>query len=111
MMLAAWNFHRTRFVLAWSLTGCAATLVLFGLFVPAAAKRFHKYWMHLAAVLGFVNSRIILTVFYFLVIAPFGTIVRLLGQDPLLRRGKPRESYWKDRPASRQVRTGFERAY
>jgi len=43
--------------------------------------------MRLAHVLGWVNSRVLLTALFFLVLTPMGLVLRLAGRDPLrLRR-------------------------
>ena len=45
-------------------------------------RKLWSQWMILARKIGQFQSRIILTFFYFLVVAPFGLAVRLLS-DPL----------------------------
>jgi hypothetical protein len=108
--LAAWAGVRERSVLALALGGAAAA-VLIGSAIPAAARRFHRSWMTLAGVLGYVNSRIILSLLYFVVLFPIGFIVRLTGYDPLGRRGSPSRSYWHRRAATRQTHEGYERSF
>jgi hypothetical protein len=60
-------------------------LVVPGLVAPAALGPVQRVWMGAAALLGEVNSRIILTVFFYLVIAPVGFVLRHLVRDPLDR--------------------------
>lgn len=110
--LAAWNlFYRHRLHWAEVLGGVAAALLVVGLFLPSWAGRFDRAWMRLARALGYVNSRVLLTTVYYLVITPFGLIMRLLGRDPLRRRDSGRDSYWIRRPTSRQTKEGFERSF
>ncbi len=53
-----------------------------------------KYWMKFAYGVAWVNTRIILTIVYLIVFAPFALIMRLLRTDHLrLRKGDLR-SYW-----------------
>ena len=48
--------------------------------------------------IGWAISMILLTAFYFLLLAPLGLLFRLLGRDPLCRRFDPdAKSYWLDR--------------
>jgi hypothetical protein len=54
-------------------------------------------WKKLAHVLGIVNTKILLTVTYLVIIAVVAIISRLSGADLLDRRMKPRQSYWHDR--------------
>ena len=108
--LAAWNFYRGRAV-AWILAGLGVALLLTGLFLPPVARRFHALWMRVAAVLGFVNTRIILCLMYYGVMTPFGLILRAAGRDPLERRRKRRDGYWKPRKLTRQTKQGFEQSF
>jgi hypothetical protein len=110
-LLAAWQFYRARVTAAEILAIAAGLLALSGLFVPPAALAFHRAWMGLALVLGYVNSRILLTLIYYGAVAPTGVVMRLRGHDPLERRGSRRDSYWIRRRDTRQTRAGFERAF
>src|ERR1044072_2528808 len=73
----------------------AALLLLLGIIFPRVLFYPNKAWMALAAALSFVTTRIILALVYFVVITPIGIIKRLMGWDPLNRRGASRESYWQ----------------
>ena len=50
--------------------------------------------MRIALVIGDFNSRVVLTLFYAIVVLPFGLVVRIFG-DPLAIRQK-RSSSWTD---------------
>ena len=56
-------------------------------------------WKKFAHALGVVNTRILLTITYFLIIAIAAIIMRLLGRDLLDRRWRKAESYWHQREA------------
>ena len=107
-VMAAWQFHRGHTVRLYVFGGAAVALVAVAL-IPSAARRFHRGWMNLAHVLGAINSRIILSILYFLVITPIGRIVRWTGHDPLTRRAPRSGSYWIARPRPRQSRAEFEK--
>lgn len=109
--LAAWHIYRERFVLSQVEAGLAAALGLTGMFWPAGARGFYKGWMKAAAVLGYINSRIILSAVFYLIFTPVRVITRLLGRDPLNRRGKARDSYWIPRKKTRQSPEQFERLF
>lgn len=54
-------------------------------------------WLVLARKIGKFQSRIILTLFYFVIVLPFGLAVRLLA-DPLhIRRRAPDDTAWLSR--------------
>ena len=111
LLLAAWNFYRHRMTVVAVLGGIALALMISGLLIPPAARAFHVAWMKLAFVLGYVNSRVLLFLLFYLVITPYGFIAKLFGHDPLNRRAKGRDSYWIPRENSRQTRERFERSF
>ena len=111
LLIAAWNIYRGRTTVVIIFGSMGAALVVAGLFVPVAARAFHRAWMRFAVALGHVNSRVLLTLMYYLVFTPYGLASRLAGRDPLKRRGKSGESYWTKREATRQTRERFERLF
>lgn len=54
-------------------------------------------WKKLAHVLGIVNTKVLLTLTYFTLLAVFSLVPRLFGRDLLDRRMKPKKSYYHDR--------------
>lgn len=110
-LAAAWSAYRNRWLIAELLAGIAITLILIGLLIPVAARPFHRGWMKLAAALGYFNTRLVLSILYVAVLAPYGLVLRLLGRDPLNRRGPPKPSYWVPRAATRQRKEQFERLF
>jgi len=86
LLIAAVLFWRGRMPGAEALGAVGALLVFFGQFAPAALKWPSAIWWQFAAILGFVNARIILTVAFVLILTPMGLIWRLIGRDPLARR-------------------------
>jgi cytochrome b subunit of formate dehydrogenase len=111
LAIAAWNFHRGRMTVVWVCGSLGALLVVAGLVVPPAARAFHTGWMRFAVALGYVNSRVLLTVLFYGVFMPYGFVSRLAGRDPLGRRKAGRETYWATRKVTRQSREQFERLF
>ena len=109
--IAAWNFYKGRATVVAIFGGLGVALLLTGLLLPALARRFHVLWMKLAVALGYVNSRVLLTLLFYLAFAPYGFVSRLLKRDPLRRRGATGASYWTPRKRTRQAREGFERLF
>lgn len=109
--LAAWNLYRHRLLRVEVLGGLALMLFLVAVCSPYLTERFNQGWMALAKALGYVNSRIMLSLVYYLVLTPFGIILRLRGHDTLCRRAQQRESYWIPRQTPRQPTSGFERSF
>jgi hypothetical protein len=72
----------------------AGTLWLVALLAPMALRYVHRGWTRLGLVLGWINTRVILTVIYAISFVPLGVTMRLLGRDPMARRLDPAcESY------------------
>lgn len=87
-------------------------LVLIGFIVPFLLKPFYYPWMSFAIILGFVMTRLILTVFYFLVITPVGLLMRSFGKDPLNRKiDKNSKTYWLKKEYLIKDRSRFEKYF
>jgi len=52
---------------------------------PAGLRPLYIAWMKFGAVMGAINTRIIMTVFFFVVVTPIGWLMRLSGKDPMAR--------------------------
>ncbi len=109
--IAAWNLYRGRTTVVIVLGAIGVALLAVALLSPALARAFHKAWMRLAVFLGHVNSRVLLTLMYYLVFTPYGLASRMFGRDPLRRRAEPQASYWTERKRTRQSREQFERLF
>jgi hypothetical protein len=72
-------------------------LSVIGLAIPIAAKYIHLGWMGLAKVMGFINSHIILSIIFFLVLTPLALTRRLGRKDGMQLRKKKDGSYYSDR--------------
>ena len=67
--------------------------------------------MKLAEAMGFVMTRVILGVVFFLFVTPIGLVRRLFGGDPLGRRAARTESYWKPYTERRRDPKHYEKMY
>jgi len=56
-----------------------------------------KIWLKIGEVLGWVWTRIILTIIYFFVIGPIAILMKILNKDPL-KFNFDKNSYWLTRP-------------
>lgn len=78
------------------LLALAVLLVGSGLAVPRVLRPIEMVWMRVATAIGYVMTRVILVLAYYLVITPMGLLLRLLGKDLLgLRIERDRSSYWE----------------
>ncbi len=82
----------------WPTSIISGLFLAIGLIAPAYLKPVYIFWMRFAYLLGWVNTRLILTVIFYLVFTPVGIFMRLLGKDPLDRAlDKKTASYWKEK--------------
>lgn len=72
----------------WALAA-AALAVAVALARPAALRPIHTVWMAFGRAMGWVNTRILLGLVFYLVLAPLGIAMRLAGRDPLRLRFDP----------------------
>ncbi len=60
-------------------------------------RSLYKGWMLFARGLAFVNTRVILTIFFVFIIGPIALILKLAGKDFLQRKIDSSPSFWKPR--------------
>ena len=77
----------------WPWIFCGVMLT-WALILPKTLKPVYLVWMTIGQALGWVNTRIILSIMFYLIILPTGLIMRLAGKDPMARSlTKELESY------------------
>jgi hypothetical protein len=67
-------------------------------FLLLAGRTLKKWWMLFAHALGWVNTRILLSIFYLIILAIPAIILRLLRRDPLRRSFHNGVTYWQEKP-------------
>ena len=73
----------------------SALFLGFALLAPGILLPLNRLWGVFAARLGVVNNYLILGLFFYAVVTPFGLIMRAFGWDPLGRTaGLGTTSYW-----------------
>ncbi len=100
--------HRHRIpVWPWAL---ALSLAVTALLRPALLEYLYKAWSALGGVLGWINTRIVLTMLFYAVVTPTGLIARAFGLLAMQSRGtRGVRSY---RVASHEItKSSFERPY
>ena len=66
--------------------------------IRGAAVRVWARWKVIAHIIGNFQARVLLSVFYFIVVPPFALIVKV--KDPLGLRRRDRATGWSERPAA-----------
>jgi hypothetical protein len=79
------------------LSSIALIIGVLSLMFSFVAKWIEWFWLKLALGLGWVNSRILLTILYFVFLFPIAIISRLFTKDPLMLKGKGIKSLYVTR--------------
>jgi hypothetical protein len=91
LLLLEIKFHRQALVYG------AIAFLLVALFVPSLARVIASGWTKLSLMIAHVNNRIILTIIFYLVLAPLACLYRLFHKDPLGLDQKESESFFCER--------------
>ena len=75
-----WVLNKAYPVSPWIIS---TVLILWALVAPSTLGPIYKVWMKIGHALGWVNSRIILGIMFYLIITPVGVFMRLIGKNPL----------------------------
>lgn len=81
----------TIFKIGW-LSLVALVISILSIFLQPAAKAIEWAWLKLAMGLGWINSRILLSVIYFVFLLPIAWVSRLFTRDPLHLRNRKTSS-------------------
>ena len=108
--IAAILVWRGRIGRAEMLGGIGAVLLILGLTRPPLLKYPSAAWWRFSRALGYVNSRVLLSILFFLILTPLSLVWRLTGKDPLTRR---RQSWngWTPYPARYKDAKHFDRMF
>lgn len=85
---------------------------ILALVTPVLLKPVYIFWMKLALILGWINTRLILLIIFYLIFTPIGLAMRLFGVDLLERRiEKTRDTYWKKKDKKAFNPLDYERQF
>ncbi|MCF8241989.1 MAG: hypothetical protein K9J16_11430 [Melioribacteraceae bacterium] len=94
------------------LASIAAAFILLAFVIPSILKPLQIIWMTIAVLLGFVMTRVILSVLFYLIVTPIGLIARLSGKDFLDRKiEREKKSYWNYREIKGYEKIDTERQF
>ncbi len=67
-----------------------------GLFINSISGKITSLWLKLALLLGAINSKIILSILFFVILVPTAYIYRLFNKDTMqLKRNKEKSYYYE----------------
>lgn len=71
----------------------SGAFIVAALLVPGLLSPVYRGWIKLSMVLGFINSKILLFIIFYIIIAPMGLVARIFGFDPMRRKRKAGSHY------------------
>ena len=110
-LAAGYELWRGRIVAAEVCAVLAAVLCLLAVSRPIALRLPCQWWWHGARALGWVNARVLLTIFFWFVLTPMSLVLRLAGHDPLRRQHVRGESGWAPVPQRLRDTSHYTRMY
>ena len=91
-------------ILKWIFLILGGSLFLGGLVIPDSLKRVYLVWMTGALILGWIMSRVILTILFFLILTPIALIAKVSGKKFLdLNFRDSKSSYWILRDPAKKI--------
>ncbi len=87
-MLVLWLFFKVKILIT-----LAVVVGLIGAFVPSLARWIHWAWYKLAEGMGFVMSKVLLSLVFYVFLFPIALLYRMGNKDHLQLKKKP-DTYW-----------------
>jgi hypothetical protein len=110
--IGGWMLYRGRELAPWICIGIGSFALVCSTILPGVWLRLFRLWMKLAEGLSFVMTRVILSVFFFLILTPLGLVMRLIGKRPLdLKYKDGKSTYWIDKPEGEYTLERYRRIY
>jgi len=87
--------------------------LLLGLAAPILLKPIQKAWMSVAVLIGWVMTRVILIILFYLVITPLGLLAKLFGKRflDIGFKNNDQDSYWVTRPVRDSEQKSLENQF
>jgi saxitoxin biosynthesis operon SxtJ-like protein len=111
LALALWlRFHGRPTPLVAGLLILSALFLLLGALAPTWLSPVFRGWMAFGGFLGRMNTALILTLTFLLILTPLGLIMRLFKRDPMARRIEG-ATYWRKPRTHSRADKHFERQF
>ena len=86
-------------------------LIALGGIAPAILMPIYKTWMTFAVIIGWIMTRVILSVLFYSIITVIGIFTRFLGKDFLNLNSKNCDSYWNIRNKEYELNQDYEKQF
>ena len=111
LVIAGFLFYKEKgsfqILLTFGITFC-----ILGIAIPFILKPIYWVWMIFATILGWIMTRVILSLLFYIIFTPIGLIPRFFGKQFLeLRWDKSKESYWNFRTNEHLKKENYEKQF
>jgi hypothetical protein len=104
-----WYLGKSSFIYFSSIGGL---FVIFSFIAIPVLRPFHRLWMMLALLMGFIMSRVILTILFYLILTPIGLIAKIFDKKFMpLSFDKNVKTYWEKRENKAKQQIDYERQF
>jgi len=111
VMIAGFLFWKEKESFQIFLT-VGAVLCIFGVVIPVILKPIYWIWMIFATILGWIMTRIILSILFYVILTPIGLIPRLFGKQFLeLKWNRTNRTYWNYRSVGVIEKEKYEKQF
>ena len=88
-----------------------STFIVVGYVLPVLLKPIYLVWMTIAVILGWIMTRVIISVVFYLILTPISLITRLFGEDFLALKKIDSDSYWNLRDSDYETNQDYEKQF
>ena len=110
LIISGLLFYKENFLVVYFLS-IGSMLIGLGGIAPAVLMHIYKIWMIFAVIIGWIMTRVILSVLFYSIITVIGIFTRLLGKDFLNLKSKSNESYWNIRNKEHELNQDYEKQF
>lgn len=90
----------------------AVAFFIAGLFLPNILRPVYKTWMTLSVIMGFIMTKVIMVIIFYMIVTPIGLIAFLTGKKFLdMKIDKSAKSYWIVKEKTQKVKADYERQF
>lgn len=99
------NFYQVLFIIG-------GLLIATGVLLPILLFPVHKIWMGFSIILGFISTRLLLTIIFYFILTPIALLAKLTGKDFLNEKiDRKKDSYWYYRSDQEIKNTNIQKQY
>lgn len=111
-LIGGWQLYKGHVNVYGWFFGSAGLILALAFFAPIVLKPLFKVLTTVGQAVGWVNTRILLSIIFYVVFTPIGILSRLLGKDLLDKRlNKDAKSYWNKKDNGMFTKEQYERQF